>query len=701
MSFEMKKKFKIKEIFRKIFDKINSELMRFQYQSKLLKTINTFMIIIAAMSTTFFRLGSREFYTTLIFFSTMFLLRIFYRFLSDRLYAFLFLYGSSITIIGVTFYSQATPNLTYIVFILITAGVITNWLYTTILFVFDGFLIFLMTVFGDYVFFDLAPDADPFLQIFPLVPFIIMGYAFSLVISRELKEYLIKITTSESKLQITLAGITDGVITLNAKNEITYLNKSALTLLNLEKTDFVGKKFDESISIHNSETKIKIDVENLIQDCKSPLYSWKDDMEIKSLDGKTYLIQYRITPLVGDTQNPDQFLFVFRDITMEKEIEAAFIRNQKIESIAVLAGGIAHDFNNILGGIQGQVSLLEYDMKESITTEMKDIFDGVNQGIQKATALTHQLLTFAKGGAPRKESSNICELVRESAEFALHGTGVALDHVIDPNIWTVSIDRAQISQVIQNLVLNTVQANPKDMKTHIYYENEFIEENYMDLPPGNYVKIDFLDYGHGISQENLDKIFDPYFTTKSSGTGLGLAVSYSIISQHDGIIYVNSAVGEYSKFSIYLPAFPETQVNEKNAPVMKNEKSYQNFQVRALVLEDDPLLHRSISKMLDRLGCECLIFNDGEALIEAYRKNEELGRNFDFVLLDLTVPGGMGGLETLKNLKLIDKNICAIASSGYSTSNVATNHSKYGFSAFLNKPYTLAELASSIEKAIY
>ena len=389
---------------------------------------------------------------------------------------------------------------------------------------------------------------------------------------------------------------------------------------------------------------------------------------------------------------------IVRDITDRKRAEQEIIKAQKLESVGVLAGGIAHDFNNLLTGILGNISFAKL---ESNPEEIAMCLDEAEKAAQRATNLTQQLLTFSKGGAPIKKVTTIYDVVKESALFALRGSNVVVEFSLADNLYPVKIDTGQISQVIHNLVINAKQAMPEGGKIQIFAKNVTIQqEEFPSLFSEQYVKIDIKDHGIGISPEHLQKVFDPYFTTKETvGSGLGLAAAHSIIRKHGGYIKVGSEVGVGTIFSIYLPACTTQQPVEKGTKpdILKKDNEHKLFKKgRVLVMDDENFILNLTGKILDKLGFTVDCARNGTEAIERYKRNKAAGDEYNVVILDLTIPGGMGGKETIENLIKIDPQIKAIVCSGYSTDPIMADYTKYGFSIALAKPFEANELLKAI-----
>lgn len=382
------------------------------------------------------------------------------------------------------------------------------------------------------------------------------------------------------------------------------------------------------------------------------------------------------------------------DITERKQLEEERLRLSKLESLGLLAGGIAHDFNNILTAILGNISLAMMDFPPG-DRRLERMLQA-EKACMQAQSLARQLLTFAKGGAPVKELVSVAGTITESVDFACRGSQVRCESTFPDNLWPLEVDPGQIGQVFQNLIINAIQAMPTGGTIHIQAENlELGEPNDLSLLAGKYVKISIRDQGLGIPAEYISKIFDPYFTTKQKGSGLGLATAYSIIKNHDGHIMVTSSLGEGTTFHIYLPASTQTIQRQPEA-----DRQWLAGKGKILVMDDEAIVREVLGKMLVNLGYEARFAQDGAEAIQLFTEARAAGDAFDAVILDLTVPGGMGGKESIIHLRLIDPQIKAIVSSGYSEDPIMADFQKYGFSGVIAKPYRVSDLSKTLHEVI-
>ncbi len=376
----------------------------------------------------------------------------------------------------------------------------------------------------------------------------------------------------------------------------------------------------------------------------------------------------------------------FVDITARKQAEEELLRARKLESVGVLAGGIAHDFNNLLTGVLGNLSLAK--RLAGLDSKVASRLVEAEKACQQATALTRQLLTFAKGGVPIRQTVSIASMLRESVDFVLHGANVRADFRIPDDLWPVDADEGQIYQVVHNLVLNAIQAMPEGGLVAVQAENVVLcGEEAGPIPKGRYVKIAITDQGHGIPADIITQIFDPYFSTKAQGSGLGLAIAYAIVAKHEGYLTVESEVGVGSTFYLYLPMASQL-INAIPEPV----DGPQIESARFLVVDDEPYILELLEEMLSSLGYDVICHEDGKDAIATYQRAFLAGQTFTAVILDITIPAGMGGCETVAHLRAIDPDVKAIISSGYANDPVMANYAQHGFSGVIAKPYTLEQL---------
>jgi PAS domain S-box-containing protein len=426
------------------------------------------------------------------------------------------------------------------------------------------------------------------------------------------------------------------------------------------------------------------DVPHLVSGIESAL---KGDPSTSSGEIGGRWFEISLTPMRDEWGRVVGVSGVALDVTEQRRAEEEVFRASKMESIGVLAGGIAHDFNNILTAIIGNLTLAKMQL-EPQHTAFQRLTDS-EKAVLRAKSLTQQLLTFARGGKPIKQSLAVGHLLKESAEFALQGSNVRCELSIANNLWTIEADPGQVNQVVNNLVLNAQQAMPDGGVLRIEAGNLVVGfQDNLPLAPGQYVRIRITDSGNGIAPEHLEKIFDPFFTTKAKGTGLGLTTAYWIIKRHRGYIAIDSKIGIGTSVSVYLSK------SEKEAvPETPRQEALIRGSGRILFMDDEGPIREYAADVLSQLGYDAVCARDGAEAIEIFREAEESGRPFTAVILDLTVRAGMGGKETIQRLIEMDPDIKAIVSSGYSNDPVLADFKEHGFAARVAKPYTAEDLS--------
>lgn len=504
----------------------------------------------------------------------------------------------------------------------------------------------------------------------------------------EKKEAEIALKESEEIYRRLIERSPDAII-VHSEGIIDYVNQAAIKIYGAENADqLLGRPLIDLA--HPDFVEIgKKRVQKIYREKKEV---GTMEQKMVRLDGTEFDVEVMGAPTIFKGKASGQS--IIRDITEKKKMEVELQKAQKLESVGLLAGGIAHDFNNILTAILGNISLGKLYSGEG--SDIHSVLSEAEKATLQATDLTHQLLTFSKGGAPVKETASICDIIKDSAGFVLRGSMITCKYTCPPDVWSVEVDTAQISQVIQNLIINAQQAMPDGKRIKVNMKNITLQKNLPHgLKRGKFVKIVISDEGIGIPEEHIDKIFDPYFTTKQKGSGLGLATSYSIIRRHDGHIQVKSKIGEGTDVEIFIPA-SESQVHSKHqkSDIIKNGDG------RILVMDDEEMVRDLSVQFLTHLGYDVEAVPDGETALESYRQALIKKNPFKLVIIDLTIPGGMGGREAIQKLKEIDPNVKAIVSSGYSNDPVLANFKRFGFEAVLVKPYKIETLSSTIAEVI-
>lgn len=393
-------------------------------------------------------------------------------------------------------------------------------------------------------------------------------------------------------------------------------------------------------------------------------------------------------------------LVIFTDITDHESQQEELIKKQKLESIGVLAGGIAHDFNNILTAILGNISFASMFINPAHKSAAP--LYQAERAAKRAAELAHQLLTFSKGGQPVTSSIAPLQLIEESVSLVLHGSNAQSRIEVPDKLTNIEADAGQISQAFNNLIINAIQSMPGGGTITIRAANVMIERNNpYELHPGAYVKFTFMDEGCGIPAINMNNIFDPYFTTKSGGSGLGLASVQSIIRKHGGHIDVRSTVGKGTTFELFLPASIRHEKDEAVRSIQKGANSIDlGSELSVLVMDDEQMILDLSEAMLDELGYRVTTCLNGETAVARYKSAFESGTPYSMVIMDLTVPGGMGGKETAEQILTIDPNACLIVSSGYSNDPIIADFRRFGFAAAATKPYSVTELSGVLNSVL-
>ena len=503
------------------------------------------------------------------------------------------------------------------------------------------------------------------------------------------------LVAEKERLAVTLRSIGDGVITTDTKGIIVLMNKVAEKLTGWPQEDAGGRPLGEIFHIINMQTGERCD--KLLDEILTigKIVGLAEHTVLISRDGTERSIADSGAPIRDKESKIVGVVIVFRDVTEKIKMEEDLLKARKLESVGVLAGGIAHDFNNILVAIMGNISLAAILVKPE--DKAHELLLEAEAASMRAKKFTQQLLTFSKGGEPIKQLTSIAEVIRDSASFILRGSNIRCEYNIPADLWPVEVDTGQISQVIQNIIMNASHAMPEGGVIDITCNNIAINNNAIQsLATGDYVKIAIKDRGIGISPHLIDKIFDPYFSTKHEGSGLGLAITHSIISKHNGHITVESEQGVGSTFTIFLPASKQKPIAEhKEVEPMKIQGKG-----TILIMDDEEIVRKVAKEMLSLFGYDVLLAVDGEQALEMYQQHMQAGTGIDAVIMDLTIPGGMGGREAVTKLLAIDADAKVIVSSGYSNDPVMANCKEYGFSGVINKPFRTQDLVETISTVL-
>jgi PAS domain S-box-containing protein len=500
-----------------------------------------------------------------------------------------------------------------------------------------------------------------------------------------------KLQESEERLKAIVFNAPIGIAVSGEDRRFLSANNAFCTILGYTENELQKMTFRDITYVDdlNESAKIMDDLD------ANRISSFSLEKRYIKKDGSVIHGRVTVNALRDENGKPHLYIAELEDITEHLRLEEEQQKLDKIESTSLLAGGIAHDFNNILTAILGSISLAKIKAKDS--SKLFEILTEAEKASLRAKDLTQQLLTFAKGGAPVKKLTSVEELIRESVRFTLRGSNIKCQFSLSDKLWDAEVDEGQINQVINNIVINAQQAMPLGGTIQVRAENSSIKEgSRILLKAGDYIKICIQDHGIGIPKELLQKIFDPYFTTKQKGSGLGLATSYSIIKNHGGLINVESRVGAGTTFYIYLPASREKvlkkQISGEEPAVIKG---------KILVMDDEDVVREVAGRLLLHLGVDDVMFaTDGDEATKLYKEAMDAGKPFTAVIMDLTIPGGKGGKETIQKLREIDHEVKAIVSSGYANDPIMSEFVRYGFSGVITKPYTIEQLRKSLQEVI-
>ena len=494
------------------------------------------------------------------------------------------------------------------------------------------------------------------------------------------------------KLSTAIKQSSSIIVVTDTNGNIEYVNPRFIELTGYTIEEVLGQN-PRILKSSNEPNEIYKELWETISSGKE----WRGEFHNKKKNGKLFWEFASISPLFNKQGKIINYIKVAEDVSLKKKTDLELTKMERLRSIGTLAGGIAHDFNNILSGIYGYVSLALVKMDKNHPSY--HYLAETEKSINRVTQLTRQLLTFSKGGSPIKKDVNLRKVIEETVIFDLSGSNVKPVFNFAENIMYANVDKSQIHQVFSNLTINANQASPNGGHLYISVANCFVGDGeILDLKSGEYLKITVQDEGIGIPQKNIDKIFDPYFTTKATGSGLGLATTYSIIKKHKGHLEIESKLGKGTKFTIYLPA-------SKNEVIKKEQKSEiiiskKHHSAKILIMDDEEAIRKMSSQMIKVLGYEADSASDGKQAIMKYEDALKQNKPFDIILMDLTIPGGMGGKEAVKKILEINKKAKVIVSSGYASGPVMSDYKAIGFIDMIAKPYTIANLKEVINRVL-
>jgi len=512
-----------------------------------------------------------------------------------------------------------------------------------------------------------------------------------IVVRRRTEEALRK---SERKLRNITSNLGEGIFVLDPFGRLVFVNPETERLLGSSEEELLFHDIDELVFVGGGNDEDVKEVSPFRQVLLSGVKCSSEDALFQCKNGSLLSVAYVSTPFMEGGKVTGS-ITAFRDISERKRLEKELLKSQKDESLGVLAGGVAHDFNNLLTAIWGNINLAKIyvDPEDEIVCER---LTSAEEALCRARDLAQQLLIFARGSRPLRKLVPLARFVYGAVSFALSGSNVRPSFHFDEDLKSFEIDEGLMNQVIHNLVVNAQDAMPEGGEIGVYCENSEVHvSDNLPLQDGEYVKISIRDQGTGIDREDLPRIFEPFFTTKPEGNGLGLAASDAIVRKHDGCITVDSVAGAGATFTICLPA-------SSRAVVYPGGESEVPFRGRGkvLVMDDEEMIRAVAGQMLTRVGYAVEFAANGEEAVECFEEARISGFPFNAVILDLTIPGGMGGIKTVERLREIDPEVIAIVSSGYSDDPVLADYEKYGFQGALPKPYKIFELSEVLHGVI-
>ena len=508
----------------------------------------------------------------------------------------------------------------------------------------------------------------------------------------DLKRAEASLAAEKERLAVTLRAMAEGVVTTDVTGRVQFMNAAAEEYTQWDNSA-IGRPIAEVCRLENNRTGSVVEVPVGRVVATRSISDLPAQTRLVTRQGTQRLVEGCCAPIQAADRQVIGTVMVFRDVTEQERLEQELVRASRLESVGVLAGGIAHDFNNILTAIMGNLALAQLDVPTGSPSAKQ--MQAAEKAALRARDLTQQLLTFAKGGEPVRTTVQLAAVVREMTAFSLHGSTVTAVYDLPDDLWPADADKGQIGRVVQNLVINAVQAMPAGGTVRVAMRNDTVPApGRPGLAPGEYCRIAIADTGEGIKAEHLARIFDPYFTTKPNASGLGLAAVYSIVKKHHGHVEVESQPGVGTTFRIWLPALREAPAAPAVAPKPKPLRG------RVLFMDDEQIIRQMATLMMARFGLEVECAGDGAETVALYQKARAAGTPFDLVIMDLTVPGGMGGRPAVEKIRQINTDVPVFVASGYAEDPVMKDPTAFGFTASICKPFRMAELEEMLNKHI-
>ena len=508
----------------------------------------------------------------------------------------------------------------------------------------------------------------------------------------ERKSYEAEIDAERERLLVTLRSIGDGVIATDTEGRVLLMNPVAESLTGWSQKDAAGKSLSEVFHIVNEMTGKRCEnpVDRVLKE--GIIVELANHTKLISRDGRTFILADSGSPIRDNSQSIIGVVLVFRNITEKQQIEENLQQSQRMESLGLLAGGIAHDFNNMLSGMFGYLEMGKYLVDNKGYEELENVLDRALSVFDRARSLTHQLLTFSKGGEPVRKRTDIGSLLNSCISFVSSGSRIKIKTDIAGDLLSCDVDESQIGQVIDNIIINAQQSMPDGGAIVVCASNHRAESEDDAGNRKNYIKVSISDTGIGIPYEYLNKIFHPFFTTKQHGSGLGLATAYSIVKKHKGWIDVKSDMGKGTVFIIFLPANSGVEIPSVSNVTGKSIERVSPVQKRILVMDDEAYIQDVAAMVLSSIGCEVEVASDGDEAVRKFSSAIEERKPFSAMILDLTIPGKKGGKDIVTEIRGKDPDIFLIASSGYSEDPVMARPNEFGFTHSLPKPYRRKEI---------
>jgi len=480
------------------------------------------------------------------------------------------------------------------------------------------------------------------------------------------------------------------ILVLDTQGRLVRINRFLEVLLGYSQENIPNRNWLETCIAPEDQAR----AQELFHDTLMGVRTTEKSFQTVTKDARQIDIEWHMSILKNSEGESDSVIAIGLDITERRKIEELIHNKQKLESLGLIAGSIAHNFNNLMGGIFGYIDM-SIDASKDVTVTR--YLSKAVSSLDRVKVLTAQLLTFSKGGGPKQKNTPLIPFVRETVQITLCRLNLPCKFEIANDLLPCSIDKVQMAQVFDNIIINAQEAMPTGGSIDLTVKNVILKNNdHPTLVEGNYAKISIRDYGIGIQKENLSKIFNPFYTTKIMGHGLGLATCNSIVTRHGGAIEVESEPGNGSTFHIYLPSISNTVMSHTIKSEIKNLETSGRF----LIMDDEEAIRETTSEMLESLGYSAVCKENGRDTIDFYVAETKENHGFAGIIMDLTIPYGMGGKATVSEIRKLNTEIPIFVASGYSDDPVMTNPAAYGFTTSICKPFRKKELAKMLEKYI-